>query len=484
MPSIARRFALKTLLLTATVAGFAVFPLVAQAKFQLGVQDSNLSGISTEAHTAPSYTAIQPLAPSLIRVNVVWFAVAGNTPFGLSNQADPHYKWTLIDQSVRRAAARNLQVVLDLSAAPNWAEGPGIPPASDPNVGKGAWEPNATLFGQFAHAVAERYSGGTPDPLHAGLALPRVKYYEMWNEPNLGGYIAGPNKPAQFRNLVNAGYSGIKSVHSDNFAILGGLAPISPVGIYSWHPLSFIRQVLCVRQGRKHYVRVNHCPKTNFDAAGVHPYALAATPTKPANNHNDILIHDVYKLTNVVRGAERAHTVNRERHQIWNTEWSWFTNPPQAQYGDPQPAAARYVAYSMYEEWKASVSVVIWQVLADVVGGPNPGGGLETAAGAPKMTMSAFGFPFIASVGKHHKGYAWGRAPVHGRVTVLVSRQAKGGQWHQVAKVHSDGYGVFQAHFKAHGNGTYRAQVAGGGSSLPYFSARIPGRRTHPYSFG
>jgi hypothetical protein len=237
-----------------------------------------------------------------------------------------------------------------------------------------------------------------------------------------------------------------------------------------------------VRQAGKHYKRIKGCPKTNFDAMAVHPYALAATPTKPALNRNDILVHDVYKLQDVVRAASHLHTVSKGSHPLWVTEWSWFTNPPQPAYGDAPNVAARYVAYSMYEMWKAGVSVVIWQILADVIGGPNPGGGLETTAGVPKPTMSAFSFPFIASV-RGRKGYAWGRAPLRTKVKVVIQHDVRG-QWRKVATVKSDGYGVFQAHFKARGNGTYRALVTSGKASLPYFSAKIPARRTHAYTFG
>jgi hypothetical protein len=144
--------------------------------------------------------------------------------------------------------------------------------------------------------------------------------------------------------------------------------------------------------------------------------------------------------------------------------------------------AARYVAYSMYEFWKDGVTLVLWQTLADVIGGPNPGGGLETNAGAPKPTMAAFAFPFLASV-KSGRGYAWGRAPNAGRAKVFVEHQVKG-KWRRVASTRTDRWGIFQVHFKARGNGTYRAKVSHGSTSPSYFSARIPARRTHPYTFG
>jgi hypothetical protein len=350
-------------------------------------------------------------------------------------------------------------------------------------VGTGAWEPNAAQYGQFVHAVATRYSGSFPDPLIHGAPLPRVKDYELWNEPNLGGYVAGPNTADQFRALVNAGYSAIKAVHSDNYAVSGGLAPIATKpGIYSVHPITFTQRLFCLQPLRHGYARIKGCPQLHFDALGIHPYTLAATPTKPAFNRLDFLVPDVWKVRNLLRAAERLHTISSGRHALWNTEWTWFTNPPQPGYGDRPNTAARYVAYSMYEFWKQGVSLVLWQTLADVTGGPNPGGGLETTAGVRKPTMAAFGFPFIASVNRG-KGYAWGRAPNSSRARVFVEHRTRG-KWRRVATVHTDRWGVFTAHFKAQGNGNYRARTTHRSVSLPYFSAKIPPKRTHLYTFG
>ncbi len=180
--------------------------------------------------------------------------------------------------------------------------------------------------------------------------------------------------------------------------------------------------------------------------------------------------------------AKKLHTVSRGAHPLWVTEWSWFTNPPQTLYGNPLSDSARYVAESMYTFWKAGVSLVIWQALMDNPQSASTGGGLEDSNGVPKPTMTAFGFPFYASV-KGRKGYAWGRTPLRHASKVFVERAVKG-QWRRVATVKTDSYGVFQAHFKARGNATYRAQVAPGPVSLPYFSAKIPPRRTSAYNFG
>jgi hypothetical protein len=153
------------------------------------------------------------------------------------------------------------------------------------------------------------------------------------------------------------------------------------------------------------------------------------------------------------------------------------TNPPDSTVGDSFNAAARYVAYAMYEMWKAGISRVIWQGITDQSPNQLSGSGLETKTGHPKPQMQAFTFPFIASV-DHGKGYGWGRIPGFRRVKVTVQRRTRHG-WRRVASTRTGRDGVFTIHFAAKGNATYRAQGPHGVTSLPYFSARIPARRTH-----
>src|SRR5581483_4499237 len=108
-----------------------------------------------------------------------------------------------LDEGVRRAAARHVHVLLLLTAAPFWAQGPGHPTPSE--VATGAWEPKPT-----------RYSGRFGDPLRPGHDLPRVVDYEVWNEENVPLDLAGPNPVQQYRALLNAGYGAIKSVSGND----------------------------------------------------------------------------------------------------------------------------------------------------------------------------------------------------------------------------------------------------------------------------
>jgi hypothetical protein len=180
----------------------------------------------------------------------------------------------------------------------------------------------------------------------------------------------------------------------------------------------------------------------------------------------------------LVQAANRLHTaVPTTGHQIWVTEFSWLTNPPNSQLGDRAPVAARYVAYSMYEMWESGVSLVIWQQVLDEPYSDFPGGGLYYNSGSPKLTLQAFGFPVVASVGGG-RGLVWGRAPVSQPVSILV-QQAVGHGWRTVARLRTGADGIFLARFRARANGIYRALISGGAASLPYNSRPIPPARIH-----
>jgi hypothetical protein len=222
----------------------------------------------------------------------------------------------------------------------------------------------------------------------------------------------------------------------------------------------------------------------------IHPYTLAATPTYHAIDAGDVLMADMGKVKSLLASADRLHTIApRIKHQIWVTEWAWYTNPPQRLVGDAPATAARYVDWSMYEMWNAGVSLISWFTVADPPGsaeanGPSviDGGGLYTSSGTPKLTLRAFSFPVVAAVSRG-RGLVWGRAPVSKPARVAVERDV-GGRWRALATVRTGSDGVFEVHFRASTNGTYRAVVVHGPASLPYSSTPIPPKRTHNFDTG
>jgi hypothetical protein len=420
---------------------------------------------------------------AVVRVGLQWAEVApaGSAKpanFDAADPADPHYRWTATDYAVRSAAQHHLRVIFQILDAPVWAEGPGQPSRY---VSPGAWNPGPAEFTAFVHAAAVRYGGAFPDPLNRLAKLPRVSYWEPWNEPNIPGYFSAPRPVDAYRTLLDRAYVALKAVHRDNLVVLGGLAPVSSVP-GSIPPLDFGAELLCLHQVGSGFRPNGSCPqRADFDVFGMHPYSLAVTPTKPAYKPGDVLVADMGELGALVRAANAFHTaVPASGHEIWATEFAWFTNPPNTQLGDPDRMAARYVAYSMYEMWKSGVSLVVWFQVLDTASAGITGGGLYWSPGRPKLMLRAFAFPFVAAAGRTG-GSAWGRAPVSRRVWVTVQR-GTGRGWPTVARVHTAVDGTFTVRFRARRNGVYRAQVVGGPASLAYNTRPIPPVRTHLFN--
>lgn len=472
------------LAVTALLGTFALAPAGARANFALGLEDvAHFQGPTA----ATAFGAVRTVNASTVRLGVPWSSVAprgAEMPSGFDpgNPGDPRYDWASVDATVRAAAQRRVDVLMMLFRAPAWAEGPHRP--ADSTVLAGAWDPSPSQFQAFAHAAAVRYSGHFPDPLHPGAYLPRVKDWEIWNEPNLPWYLAAPNLVDEYRALLNAGYSAIKAVNPGDVVVTGGLAPVSFLPPRSVSPLVFAADLFCLRRVGTAFIRGGPCPvRARFDVFSHHPYSLAATPTKPAYNYDDVLVADMGKLSRLLRAAERLHTVAPAiRHRLWVTEWAWFTDPPNHVVGDSPGTAARYVAYAMYEMWRAGAQLVIWQIIEDTPAAATPGGGLYTRSGRPKLMLSAFAFPLVAGVSRG-RGFAWGRAPVSRRMPIVVQRAA-GRSWKTVAKALTASDGVFYVRFRARGNGRYRAHIVHGATSLAYDSTPIPPRRTHLFNSG
>ena len=146
---------------------------------------------------------------------------ATSPKFNATNPAAyPPGAWFRYDFLDRVANQVGIKVYFQPTApAPNWA----TTPRKLPQGYRWSHDPNAKDYGQFVQAVATRYSGSYVAPNFSGggsSPLPRVSYWGMWNEPNIGGWmtpqwntIKGGKKveasPAIDRPLVDAAWSAL-----------------------------------------------------------------------------------------------------------------------------------------------------------------------------------------------------------------------------------------------------------------------------------
>ncbi len=138
-------------------------------------------GAFTGPNADVSVVRARKAGATLTRVPLFWNAVETATPADPEDPNDPAYDWASLDRQVRNAVRGGLAPMLCITNSPKWAEGPavGLP---------GTW-PSPAKFAQFSRAAARRYSG-TFTPPGQTEPLPRVQYWEAWNEPNAGSNLA------------------------------------------------------------------------------------------------------------------------------------------------------------------------------------------------------------------------------------------------------------------------------------------------------
>jgi hypothetical protein len=465
---------------------------------------------------------IRATGASVVRIPVEWrYIVSAHPPAGFdaSDPASPAYDFTAVDAAVRDTAAAGLTPLLVVTRAPDFAEAPHRWPYAYP----GSWAPNPVAFGEFASAVARRYDGSFADPLEPGRALPRVRLYEAWNEPNLARYlepqwVAGGGRwrafsPLLYRQLLNAFYAAVKAVEPSDTVIATGVAPNGePAGVGRMTPVRFLRGMLCLEgeTGTKVGPRTANggvrkvggrgasargarttCPEPpHFDVLAFHPLSFES-PDRPAASARDVAIADIAKVTGLLARAERAHTALPRAHkQVWVTELNW-ESAPQSAHGVPGRLQALWISRALHRLWVAGVSVAEWQFLIDpypgvplatstggVVDVPRPAGlysagvvgGQSNPAGArPKPFLRGFTLPFDPLRVDRRHVRVWALLMRRGK-RVLLQRQVRGGGWRTIARLRGGSSGVLNALVPLRGAITLR--VASGG--LISASAPVP----------
>jgi hypothetical protein len=356
------------------------------------------------ADPAGTLAQLRLLGVQRLRLSVHWNYIA---PHPLARRVPPHFNpadpasypaanWEIWDLIVRDAAQEGIELDFDvMGGAPRWAQGSGAPPGNT----NANWEPSPSMYRQFVHALAVRYSGHYDPKLKRTVKdandLPRVSFWSVWNEPDYGPSLAPQglpsnltieNSPRMYRNLVDAAWTALRQTgHGRDTFIWGELAPrgYSFWGVYSgMKPLTFLRALYCV-DASYHPLRgaaaaVRGCPVTDgasrrfralnpglFEASGIsdHPYMR----WYPPNNEEqpDPQYASLGELGNLERTIDRLQRAYGSRRQlpIWDTEFGYQTTPPKHdnQYEPAKPhhqpwpsqaTAAYYLNWAEYISWR------------------------------------------------------------------------------------------------------------------------------------
>jgi Cellulase (glycosyl hydrolase family 5) len=312
---------------------------------------------------------VQEANASIIRATASWRAIAPRRPGRPADSFDPAYRFGDLDDLVRNAQKRGLQMMITVWGTPGWANGgrrANVPPTRPADLTS------------FARAIADRYSGR-----HNGY--PYVGRYSIWNEPNLEIFLQPQFdargtivSPRIYAGLYKAGYRGIKAGNSGALVAIGETSnrgrdhPARGSASESVAPGTFAR-LLAQQKGLK------------FDAYATHPYSThpSAPPTQKVRWPNVTLSQLARFETSIDAWFGRANI------PVWITEYGYQTKPGEP-FGVTNAQQAIYLA-QVIRQLKADprVHVFIWFVFRDSLQSPWQSG-LVGVTGSPKPAYRTF----------------------------------------------------------------------------------------------
>ena len=198
--------------------------------------------------------------------------------------------WAKWDRIVNLADEYGLQVIARLDSTPQWAR-KGNPKLETP-------PDNFDDYGDFVYNFVSRYRG-------------RLKYYQIWNEPNRS--FEWGNRPVSAREyvrLLKVAYTRAKEADPDAVILSAALAPTIEDSDRALNDVVFLQQMY--EAGARDY----------FDVMSANPYGLRSGPydrrldeDKDVNFSRPVLIREV-----MVRNGDAGKPV-------WASEMGWNALP-------------------------------------------------------------------------------------------------------------------------------------------------------------
>lgn len=328
-----------------------------------GLQDDRIS-VGPESDIEARAGILASSRTRVSRVDVLWSEVAPTRPANPRDPADPAYRFARWDRIAAALTARGIRPIFAIYSTPPWAAGGRRAPDGrqvNPNA------PAPAAFGAFVEAVARRYSGRFTDPVTL-RRVPQVRHLEMWNEPNLRGFLRTGTRvarPATYVRMVRAAYPAAHRGNRRAVVIVGAGGPRSSTDSLGISALSFQRALLASR------VPMDAFSQHVYPAAG----PLQATRAIPAWRTLPVMLD----------ALERA----RPRTPFLITEAGYTTaNTPFRSVKVTPAQQARFLRQIFaLPTVRNRVALVVWYQLQD---NPDWPGGLLRAGGGRKPSWNAF----------------------------------------------------------------------------------------------
>jgi hypothetical protein len=371
------------LLAVATAAALAagVHRAAASPAMRLGIFDQTQF---LHGPPAATFELLQSLHVRVIRVNLKWGGRDGVARAKPRNAADPNdraYHWTAYDRVVTDAAKDGMQVLFSIYGTPPWANG-GKPTNVAPRFG--------IALRDFAYAAATRYSGTFTGP--AGAALPAVRDWLAWTEPNDPAFLTpqyqqiGGNwvieSAVSYAAICNSVYSGVHATAiAGERVACGGTAPggnndpTSPNP--SVGPLAFLSAAKKAGLLRFDAWAHDPYPTSPADAPSAPPTPVSGVPTPVTLGNIDLLTN----LLTTLYGFE----------PLWITQYGYETNPPDKANSVTPAKQAEYLTQAFgIARANPRIQLMLWYLLKDEARSNGTQSGLVTTAGKKKPSFGAF----------------------------------------------------------------------------------------------
>lgn len=289
---------------------------------------------------------VRSVGTSLIRIDIHWAWIAYLS-------ADPttwnqsQIDW--LNAFLNDIAGSNIEVLAVVTETPCWA-------SADPNkvctttARNYDWRyPPSNLqdYANFISELVRRYKG-------------KIKYWEIWNEPNLPYCWTNPN-PATYTELLKAAYPAIKAIDSGAIVVGGSLAPWNGNSDYAVNAVNYLDGMYT--SGAKGY----------FDRLSFHPYTDGNSPTWydarwPISSYS-------YSVPAIRQKMQEYH----DSSLIWLTEVGYTTVPscepslcwtPTLPKTESEQAAYMVDMLNIARTWNY-VETLVWYELMDMTDPPD-----------------------------------------------------------------------------------------------------------------